>query len=135
MREPDEAHNDTQLLIHRGGKDGPIIATADPCPAGRYQTDIHFLELNMEVPFEHKHNTTRYCSVKNVFHYKGKKDASTEDAGEVVAEYHPSVFEGNREALKAGDLSLGIKEIQDIVVVTAMVAQEREEETQGPVWS
>jgi hypothetical protein len=132
VREPDEGHNDTQLLVHRGGRDGPVIATADPCAKGKYRTDIHFRELNMMVPLSHKHGAQHYCSVKNLFHHRGDKE-QVENTDEVVAHFHASPFRGSREVLKLGNIDLGVKGIQDIVVVTALVAQEREEETHGPV--
>lgn len=130
-REPDLAHNDTKLIIHRGGKDGPFIATGDPCPNEKYATDIHFTELKITVPFEHKESTKLYCSIDRLRHWKGKKKENEDDS---VAEFHPSVFEGNREVIKVGGLNIGLQGIQDIVVVTALVAQEREEEKKSPVY-
>jgi hypothetical protein len=126
------AHNDTKLIIHRGGKDGPVIATGDPCPNKKYATDIHFLELKLTVPFEHKESTKFFCSIDRLRHWKGKKKES--DDSEVVAEFHPSAFEGNHEVIKAGGLNIGLQETQDIVVVTALIGQEREEEKKGPVY-
>ena len=133
MREPDFVHNDTKLIIHRGGKDGPVIATADPCPHKKYKTDIHFVELKLMVPFEHNENTKLYCTINKLFHWRGHKDEKKDDS-EVVAEFRPSVFEGNREVINVGGLHIALPETQDIVVVTAIVAQEREEEKKSPVY-
>lgn len=132
-REPDFARNDTKLIIHRGGKDGPVIATGDPCSNNKYATDIHFTELKITVPFEHNESTKLYCSIDRFRHWKGKKKENEDNSG-VVAEFCPSVFEGNREVIKVGGLDIGLQEIQDIVVVTALVAQEREEEKKSPVY-
>ena len=132
VREPDFEHNDTRLIIHRGGKDGPVIATADPCPNKKYQTDIHFVDLKLTIPFEHRETTNLYCSINKLFHRKGQKTEKMDDST-VVAEFHPNVFEGNREVIHAGNLNISLPGIQDIVVVTAIVAQEKEEEKKSPV--
>jgi hypothetical protein len=126
-------HNDTKLILHRGGKDGPVIATADPCDQGKYKTDIHFVEPKMTIPLEHKHDTKTYCSIEKLLHRKGHKEIENDEADGVVATYHPSPFEGKREVLKVGTLDITLKGIQDLVVVTALVVQEREEESKSPV--
>jgi hypothetical protein len=69
-----------------------------------------------------------------LFHCKGDKSEKKDDST-VVAEFHPSPFEGNREVIHVGGLHISVPETQDIVVVTAIVAQEREEEKKSPVYS
>lgn len=126
-------HYDTKLIFHRGGKEGPVIATADPCDKQKYKTDIHFVQPKMTIPLEHKHDTKVFCSREELSHRKGHKEIEKDEADGVVATYHPSSFEGNREVLKVGTFNITLKDIQDLVVVTALVVQEREEETKSPV--
>jgi hypothetical protein len=89
----------------------------------------------MTIPLEHKHNTELYCSMEKLLHRKGHKEIAKDEADGVVATYHPNPFEGNREVLEVGTLNITLKRIQDLVVVTALVVQERGEETKGPVSS
>ena len=133
VREPDLEHNDTKLIIHREGKDGPVIATADPCGKNRkYETDIHLLEYDITIPFEHKHETQLFCSFRNLFHWKGHKDLKEGGDSEIVATFEPSPFRGNIHKIKVGDLCTN-KQLEDLVMITALVAQEKSEETQSPV--
>ena len=123
--------NDTKLIFHRGGKDGPIMATADPCPQQKYQTDIHFVDPKLTIPLKHKHHYHFTCKDRN-FHWKGPSELVEDDTSGVVANFEPSWFEGNRHRI--GVLDVGkVPDLQDIVVVTAMVVQERDEEFKSKV--
>lgn len=137
--EPDEAANDTKLIFHRGGKEGPIIATAEPCSEKPLQTDIHFVSTNLTVPLKHKHhshfddNGKAYSWTGHCF--RGKSELTEDGTGENVAVFEPSVFEGNVQRIHEGDLTVTYHDSRDIVVITALVLQVRAEEMMGPVWS
>jgi hypothetical protein len=135
-REPDYERADTKLIFHRGNKDGPIIATAEPCPRGqKYRVDIHYPEKNLTIPFEHKHGDhSLLCSIPDILHFRGPKGEAVGNEG-TVAIYRPSAFEGHREVIKLGDMEMTLGDKQDLIVVTALTAQEREEETKSPVCS
>ena len=134
VREPDTEHNDTKLIFHRGGKDGPIIAYSNPCPEGRkYKVDIFFPEIGLTIPFEHNHGKGLVRSMLDLVQFWGHKKEVNESG--VIATYRPSPFEGNREEIKDGDLDMDLARTQDLIVVTALTAQERDEETQSPVQS
>ena len=133
VREPDLKHNDTKLIFHRGNKDGPIIAVTNPCPEGhKYKVDIHFPEMDFTIPFEHKHGEGLLGTILHLVQFKGYKKEGVKESG-VVASYHPSPFEGHREEIKDGDLHMNLGRTQDLIVVTALTAQERDEETKSPV--
>lgn len=135
MVELDEAHNDTKITLHRGGKDGPVIATAEPCPEKKYQTDIHMVENKLLIPFHHKHHHHHFAAFSKKYHWKGHKELVEEESGSKVAEYNPSVFEGRRNTIhEEGTLRVPQSEIQDLVVLTAIIVQERKEEALPPVY-
>jgi hypothetical protein len=126
--------NDTKLIFHRGGKDGPVVATADPCPQHKYETDIHFVEPKLTIPLKHKHKNHHFICTNKKFHWKGHSDLVEDDTHAVVANFEPSWFEGNRE--KIGLLDVGkAPDMHEVVVVTAMVVQERDEEFKSKVLS
>lgn len=128
--EPDLRHDDTKLVFRRGGRQGPIIATADPCPERKYQTDLHFLESNLLIPLEHKHHL-HFCFGGKLFHWKGHEELVEDESGRTVAMFKPSLFEGNR--MKIGGMSVDRMGMVDLVVFTALVMQERNEEFKSAV--
>jgi hypothetical protein len=58
-----------------------------------------------------------------------------DDTGANIASFEPSVFEGNRQGIHAGNLNITWHDAQDIVVMTVIVMQVRAEELMGPVRS
>lgn len=121
-REPDYVLNDTKLVFHRGDKNGPIMATAVPCPYQKYQTDIHFVTPDLVVPLKHKHHA-HYTQRAHNFHLHGHHDSGFR------GKFRPSVFEGNRQKITGDDA--GKVDMQDLVLVTVMTTQERAEEVTG----
>ena len=132
VREPDEQYNDTKLLFHRGNRDGPIIAVADPCPEKKYETDIHFFPGNLTIPLRHSH-PRHFAAYNRGYHWKGPmaNELIEDESNGVVATYDPSVFEGHR--MRIGVIDNKQPDMQDIVVITAMVVQERDEECKSKV--
>lgn len=130
VREPDETLDDTKLIIHRGGKDGPIMAVASPCSQQKYQTDIRFVHPPITIPFKHKHHS-HFTSRDRSFHWKGHNELVEDDKDGAVAKFEPSLFEGNRT--KIGVIDVNQVDIQDLVVVTLLVLQERDEEFKSQV--
>lgn len=60
------------------------------------------------------------------YHWKGHNELVEDDTETVIAKFHPKWLEGPDH--KIGTLELNQKEIQDIIVVTAVVVQERSDE-------
>ena len=121
------------MTFHRGGKDGPVIATGTPCLQTEGQTDIHFDELGLVIPLLHKHHKlpslhsrSSFSANDKNYHWKGHGELIEDKANEVVATFHSTWFEGAHH--KIGRLDIAQKEIQDIIVITAMVVQERSDE-------
>jgi hypothetical protein len=88
----------------------------------------------LTIPLQHRHHSHHFQFKDKWFHWKGHKELHDDANHEVVGKFHPSPFEGAIEELAVGTLSVGIKEEQDIGVVTALVVQERDEEYQGAVF-
>jgi hypothetical protein len=137
--EPDLPAMTTKLIFHRGSKDGPVLGTADSCFEEPHQTDIHVLSPNLVIPFKHKHHPRFEHNNKKYrwrgFSCKQPSELVEEDTSEnVAATFEPSPFEGNRERIHAKEGTVITKQdIQDIVVMTVIVMQVREEEMMGPV--
>lgn len=128
-----ESGEDGLLTIHRGGKEGSIIATANPCLVTEGQTDIHFTELNLTIPLKHKHHQLPSIHSKSSFsadnksyHWKDHNELIQDETKEKVATFHSTWFEGAHH--KIGSLDISQREIQDIVVITALIVQERSDE-------
>jgi hypothetical protein len=135
--EPDTLANNTKLIFHRGGKDGPILGTADSCPQHPDQTDIHVVSPNIVIPFRHKdhplfeHKGKGYSWKKLFGHHSN--ELVEDGTGETTATFEPNVFEGNREMIHDVGKVVTKQDTRDIVVMSVILAQVREEEMMGPV--
>lgn len=70
-------------------------------------------------------------SVANLLHLKGnKKHGEHED---VVASYDPTPFEQKQGVVKLGEINMTPGQTQDLIVVSALTAQEHSEENEPPV--
>jgi hypothetical protein len=79
----------------------------------------------LTIPLKHKH----FVSHGKKYWWKTPKQLIQEDTQEMVAEFKPSVFEGERHVLhEVGTLEIERQDITDLVVLTALVVQERDEE-------
>jgi hypothetical protein len=121
------------LTFHRGGKDGPIIATTTPSLEKESGTDIQFYEPNFSFPLLHTHRKlpsltgkTSFSTNGKDYHWKGHNELIDDSSKDVVARFHPTWLEGSGQ--KIGTLELSQKDIQDIAVITAIVVQERTDE-------
>ena len=123
--EPTEDQSDKVFVFHRGGKDGAIIATATPCLTKRDATDLLFVDPKITVPISHKHHCHFKADGKSFY---WRKEAMKEEEGE----YHPSVFSGHHHGIVLSTIKPNLAFIQDLVVLTALITQLKEEEKLGP---
>ena len=122
------------MTIHRGGKDGPVIATGDPCLEKEGQTDIHFLDPKTTILLKHKHHKlpqhihsmSSFETDSQKYHWKGHNELIDEQSNSVVATFKPTWLEG--EGHKIGDLNVLKDKLMDIAVITALIVQERSDE-------
>lgn len=140
MRDPHSEAKDGKLIIHRGNKDGPVLATTVPCEEKKSKYDIHFVDPKLPtIPVHHRHHEHH----EHHFHFNNKwfhfghhhhhhdKDHPKDDK-DTVATYLPTIFEGSYAEV-VGKLHITLKEIQDLVVTTVLVVQERDEEKKPSV--
>jgi hypothetical protein len=106
-----------------------------PCPEEKYQTDIHMVESKLLIPFHHKHHHHHFSAFNKKYQWKGHKELVEVESGSLVAEYNPSVFEGRRNTIHEGTLRIPKDNVQDLLVLTAIVVQEKSEEALPPVYS
>ena len=128
-----EADPDSKLTIRRGGPDGPILATGETCKASEGCTEIFLHDSNTEMKIHHEYHYLPFTHNKSFFTYKDKqyhwKDHTEliDDASqEVVGKFHATWLEGTGH--KIGTLDVMDEGMQDLVVVTAIVVQERSDE-------
>jgi len=98
------------------------MAIAVPCPFQKYQTDIHFVAPELVVPLKHKHHA-HYTQRDHHLHLHGRHDTG------FIGKFRPSVFEGKRQVVSGENA--GQVDMVDLVLVTAMTTQERDEEVKG----
>lgn len=128
-----EADSDGKLTIHRGGKEGPVIATANPCLTQEGQTDIHLHEPQSTFTLQHEHHKLPFIHCKSKFvvndkhyHWEGHSKLVADETHEVVTTFTATWLEGTGH--KIGVLDIKAENIKDITVITALVVQERSDE-------
>jgi hypothetical protein len=139
VREAPSEAKSGKLTVHRGSKDGPVIATTVACEEKKGRFDIHFVDTKLPViPLHHRHHDHEHH--EHHFHFNNKwfhfghhhhKEVDKDDK-DTVAAFLPSILEGSYKEV-VGKLHITLQEIQDLVVTTVLVAQEREEEKKPPV--
>jgi hypothetical protein len=130
-----DAAPDHKLIVHRGDKSGPVIATGDPCLSKEGLTEIHFPESETVIELQHVHHKFLHLHGKTTFtfngkryHWKGHTVLVESDTDVVIAVYHSMWFDANWERLGSLEIASVSKEITDVVVITALVLQERSDE-------
>jgi hypothetical protein len=93
---------------------------------------IHLTEMNVTIPFDHlRKDGGMLGSVANLLHFKGnKKHGEHED---IVASYNPTPFEEQQGVVKLGEIKMSPGQTQDLILVSALTAQEHAEENKAPV--
>ena len=130
--EPREDVMDKEYIFHRGGKDGPVIARGVPCPGKKNRTDLHLVDPKVTIPIDHKHHT-HFCADGKWFSWHRQDQKTKQQEQEQEADYYPSFFTGHDYEFQLSQIKPTMQQIQDIVVITAVIVQMKEEETMGPV--
>jgi hypothetical protein len=112
--EPREDIMDKEYIFHRGGKDGPVIARATPCADKKYALDLRLEDPPVTIPISHSHS----------FRAGGKRHCWKPSDGD----YEANIFTGAHYRVP----SMTLQQIQDLVVVTALITEMKEEEKMGP---
>lgn len=116
-----------QVLIHRGDKEGPVIATTSSFEGKDGIADIRLTELGTAVSIRHKHHTIPLTHGSTFFTFDGKNYnwrkhyEFVEEGGPALALFHPargSPHIGSIYVLPDGET------MKDLAVITALIDQE-----------
>jgi hypothetical protein len=118
------------LVLHRDGKAGEVIGTANLGATKKGCTDLQFMDST--VPLRHKrhlfHSTDTNFSIDNkMFHWTGYDELVEDGTKRVVAKFRPNWWLDNTHQDRVGCLDVNQSGIIDLVVFTALVVEERAE--------
>jgi hypothetical protein len=109
------------------------MATAETSKAVEGSTEIYFHDSGTSIEIHHSHRKLPFFHCRTVFtsngktyHWKGHKELFDDATGEVVGKFHATWLEGTGH--KIGTLEIKDTQMQDLVVLTAIVVQERSDE-------
>lgn len=121
------------ITFHRGEKAGPVIATAECCEEKQGSSKIEMVEPSTTVSLDHIPRRmailppkTTFTFDGNKYHWKGYTDLFEEKSDKLLAQYQSSV-EGTE---KIGQLVVtegDNKQLNDLVIISAIVLQHRSE--------
>lgn len=112
-----------------------MIATGVPCLEKEGYTDIHFTESKSVINFQHESHSLPFVHTKNRFEHNGKKyywkdhrELVEEDTNLLLATFKPSWLEGYGHRIGQLVVKGDGQDMRDIVVITALIVQERADE-------
>ena len=131
-----EAGAEQTITVHRGDKDGPVLATGKPCLTESGATDIH---MNTDPPFtvhfQHSssllpffHGKTTFNFEGNRYHWKGHTALIDDDSGVLQAAFDAKLFEHEPDHLGKLVVSYDGQKMLDLVVISCLLVQERSDE-------
>lgn len=130
-----ETDEESNVIIHRGDKDGPVIATATQCLGQNGVTDIQFTESGPTIRLEHVHSVLPFFHGKTFltvgekkYHWKGHTALIDDETGVMLAAFHATFLETEYHKLGRLVITKEGKELIDVVVCSCLVQQERSEE-------
>ena len=129
----EDVFDDSTVEIHRGNKYGPVIAKSRMCRSNPRATDLLITDPRSRL--EHVHHDERSHSTSFVgngqrYHWNGSElvDDST---GTVLAEVSASKNTHQRTSGKLVIKAGAFQNLTDPIVMTAMIAQERADESRS----
>lgn len=109
------------------------MATAETSKAVEGSTEIYFHDSGTSIEIHHSHRRVPFSHCKthftyndNAYHWKDHKEFFDDATGEVVRKFHTTWLDGTGH--KIGTLEVKDAQMQDLVVLTAIVVQERSDE-------
>ena len=119
------------MTLHRGGKDGVVMATADPCYERQGCSKIKTVDPESTIPFEHVPSRmlgilpakTTFSVGGTKYHWKGDTDVFEDKTDTLIAQYQPEgpgPNTGNLVMTEASDEST-----REIMVLSTIFLQER----------
>jgi hypothetical protein len=137
-----EALPSAELHIHRGNKEGPIVADVKPCLLTPSTTDVNFCDPLYTLELEHFHHEqipsmTRFTVDGKSYYWSGHVELVNVKTGDLAAQFYPSWHVIDVQEHKLGKLVIkeDAKDMMDIIVTTALVVQERSDEARQAVIS
>jgi hypothetical protein len=130
---------DSKLTIHRGDKSGPTVARANACLVTPGTTDIHLTDPLHTVELEHilypDSSKTTFTIDGKTYHWKGHAELLEDETQLKIAHFYPSWLVSDVKEHKLGKLIIYKEDLVDLVVLTALVVQERSDEGRQAVYS
>jgi len=131
-----------KITIHQGDKMGPVLATAEPCKDKEGKTEIHPSDSSSSVVLNHIHHglgpllhgKTQFELNGEKYHWKGHTEFINDQSGLVLAKFHPTTLEGPKHKIGSLVIEWDGKALMDMIVITALVVQERSDEGKIAVW-
>lgn len=137
-----DVSRNSKLHIHRGNKEGPIIAEVSACLVTPGITDVNISEPLYTVELDHIHHEvvpsmTRFTVDGKVYYWNGHVELVKVETGELLAQFYPSwrVIDVHEHKLGRLVIKEEAKNLTDIVVFTALVVLERSDEGREAVTS
>jgi hypothetical protein len=122
-------------VFRRGDKNGPIIAETDVCCSTPGATDIEFNEPRAIVHLQHDFHLTHPCATEfrfggKTYHWLGHSELVEVETGKVIAQFRTSWHIMESIEHKLGTLTISDEgmSMTDVIVITALIVQERSEE-------
>ena len=142
MEEPKyycEADKTQRLKVHKGGKSGPVIATASQNLDDDGITEVTLVDVqpNQTLYLKHVpgffHGKTFFQVAGKKVHWKGQSALVEDETGICLAVYRKKFFEGTNRKLGTLLVTTHGAENIDIIVSSALVEQERTDEDEYEV--
>jgi hypothetical protein len=123
------------ITLHRGGKTGAVIATAEPCQEKQGSSKIQYTEPESTIVLDHLPRRmiilppkTSFTLDDKKYYWKGYTDLFEEKTDKLVCQYAPKTAEGSDPNTGKLVVSEGNdKKLDDIIVISTVVMQQRSE--------
>ena len=126
---------DHKIIVHRGPKTGPVLATGLLCPDKEGVTEVHFESDTGVITLEHVKHAPLHIHGKTEFSYRGKKyhwkghtGLVDDEHGTLLAIFYSSWFDLNWNKVGRLEVTTDGQKMLDIAVITALIVQERSDE-------
>ena len=137
-----EAGPDHKLVIHRGENTGPVIATTGGLNSAKEDgvTEVYVTDDSDPITLKHVHHEFFHVHGKTMFTYNGKKyhwkghtGLVDDETDTLLAIFHSSWFDLNWNKVGRLEITSEGKKTLDLVVITALIVQERSDEQKQAV--